>query len=372
MITGEELAAYAAGEADPDLVARIESALPGDAELATRLARIREVDGELAAWPLPAFPAEAADRLRAAVDTELATQAEAAGSTATDPTTASGAGTTGATTTSPPSASPATSRPGGAAAAGGVSAGPSTGERVRQWLSGLVDGMGAPRLAGVAAALVVVVGVGAVLSSGTFLSGQDDSDMSADAGQPFEELDNGGGGFASSGTETAAAGDDAAEEAMTEEAMTEAMSEEAQGDPTMAESEAAGPQSESAPAGAARDVVLIDDGRVVASIADIDAPDLRDRLEPLVPRQSEGPTATAEQDLRPTESTSGSPRPMADGRVDGRDVEAARACQGDLGSVIVAEVVTLAPERDAVLYVQEDRVVVVALDDCTRLGVIRG
>ncbi len=48
------------------------------------------------------------------------------------------------------------------------------------------------------------------------------------------------------------------------------------------------------------------------------------------------------------------------------------ACRGDLHDVVVAEVVMLAPAREAILYVLVDRVVVVAVTDCTQVAVLRG
>lgn len=350
MITGEELAAYAVGEADPALVARIETALPGDPELATRLERIREVDAELAAWSMPALPAGATDRLMAAVDAELASLA---GGEEVPTASAEAPHDEGPTTSTTPDG--VRDRPGAVAPA------PSTASRVRRWLAGLVDGMGAPQLAGAAAALVVVVGVGAVLGGG--MSGDDNAEMSADAGQAFETLENDAGGTASRGTETAAAEAGPTEEmtAAESEAMSEPAMTEAGGDEGAA-ADGAGPGT---PA-----VVVIDDGRVVGEVGDIDATALRDRLEPLVDRQSGAPASNTPRVAGP--STTGSPQPLADGRVEDRDVEAVTTCLGDLGPVVVAEVVMLAPERDAVLYVQRDRVVVVGLDDCTRLGVVRG
>lgn len=63
VITNDELAAWLAGEADPAVAARVESALPGDSDLAARVERIRAADELLASMPDAAPSDDAVQRI---------------------------------------------------------------------------------------------------------------------------------------------------------------------------------------------------------------------------------------------------------------------------------------------------------------------
>ncbi len=63
MITNEELAAWVAGEADPAVAARVESALPLDLDLTARIESIRATDALLAGMPDVAPSEEATERI---------------------------------------------------------------------------------------------------------------------------------------------------------------------------------------------------------------------------------------------------------------------------------------------------------------------
>ncbi|MBY5161232.1 hypothetical protein [Salsipaludibacter albus] len=332
MITGEELAAYAAGEADPALVARVESALPGDPELAARLARLQRLDDLLVGVPVVTMTDEEAARLASAVDADLAALADERAAAAT-----AGAG--------------AAAGVGAAASAGGDDPGEVVDLASRRSARTTATGAGQAwfdpmRLVGVAAALLVVVGVAAVALNG--VGGGDDMAGSADmAAAPRE----------------ASEADTATEEMMelptgTEEAMaaTEAATE-AGGDETAAA--AAGDPMMAA-------IPVIDDQRVVPDVSDIDPTALRQRLEPLVdlgaidePEEdsADGETATDTSDAVG----------IADGQVTDVDVETVADCLPTDLPVIVAEVIVLAPARAAIAYVLADRVLVV---DAVTCGVV--
>ncbi len=362
MISGEELAAYAAGDADPALVARIESALPEDRSLADRLAAILEVDAQLAAWEAPDLEPGAADRLMAAVDADLARLADPASAGASD------AVADGMTEPS----STAAGGPGGVEAAGGRPVVASGWRRLRDRWATVVDGLAMPQLAGAAAALVLVIGVGAVVAGG--LGGSDDAstaEMMDDlaAAEPAPEMADAGGG--SQGTQPAPES-----EAMSEMAA-DTGSESATAAASAPTSE--GPDSASGSSAGSLPPV-IDDARVVADLADIDPTALRERLEPLValitPEEGAGGDSVDQEASPSPRSFASTPElALADGRVGDQDRNVVAACLPDSpDEVIVAEVVVLAPEgdapeRDVILYVQRGQVVVVAVDGCRRLGV---
>jgi len=73
VITNDELAAWLAGEADPAVAARVESALPRDGDLAARVERIREADELLADLPEVAPSAEAMQRIAMAAQRDAST-----------------------------------------------------------------------------------------------------------------------------------------------------------------------------------------------------------------------------------------------------------------------------------------------------------
>lgn len=351
VISGEELAAYAAGDADPALVARIESALPGDPTLAERLAAIRDVDAQLAVWHGPELDVATADRLLAAVDADLARLAADA---------SEGLVASAAVTGDGDSASAAGNRSGGVEAAGGRPVMVSGWTRFKARWADLVDGVGVIQLAGAAAALVVVVGLGAVVAGG--MGASNDSAGTAEmvddlaAAEPAPEVaGDAGGGFASSRTES-----------RTESgAGSEAMSESMEAASEMADSAGNGPLESEYTSGDGASLPMIDDGRVVADLDDIDPAALRERLEPLV-------------DLTDRTEAGGDPAPddaptLQASRGLSDDSEAVEACRlNGTESAIVAEVVVLAPERDVILYVLPDRVVVVAVEGCRRLAVREG
>jgi len=351
VISGEELAAYAAGEADPAVVARIESVLPEDRSLAVRLAAIRDVDAQLSAWITPDLDEAASDRLLAAVDADLESLARAS------------VGVAAVAADDPSSGVP---RSGGVEAAGSRPVVASGWRRFRTRWNDLVDGVGVTQLAGAAAALVVVIGVGAVVNGS--MGGTDQAstaEMMDDlvAAEPAPEVaGDAGGGFGSQGTDAGAES----------EAMSESMDTTGE-----VSSEPASMTSEEYGIAAASSPPVIDDGRVVADLADIDPAALRERLEPLIDLSAaavtDGQTAAADA---PREAASSEREVLlADGRVAANDLDAVAACRSEVeGDVIVAEVVVLAPAGDApagdvILYVQRDRVVVVAVDGCRRLGV---
>lgn len=330
MITGEELAAYAAGEADPAVVARVESALPDDPDLAARLDRLRRVDdllGELG--PITMTSAEES-RLQAAVERDLAALAAASDA----------GGTVGGVA--------------GAAAGGEVvdlaSRRTSSGRRAaRDWFD-------PARLAGVAAALVVVIGIGAIVLNGSGLGGSDDAGESADlAAAPGGE------------TATAARTDSMMDlPTATAEAL-EAETEAVAGDAAEAASEAAGGTDEAS----LSEIPVVDTQRVVPRAADIDPVALRQRLQPLVELDAlEEPAEDAAAELsEPPSSAVG----IADGRVVAADREAVVAClPTDAADVIVAEVLVLAPDRPAIAYVLARRVVVVDATTCTTIAQLSG
>ncbi len=274
MITGDELAAYAAGEADPGLVARVERALPDDADLAARLERIRAVDRELAALPMPVWDDAAAARLMAAVDADLAALAAGATTGAATGATTDAAGGLAATSLvdGDRSADPPAARAGGATAPGGRA--PSSGamDHLRRRLGEWFGGLGVGQLAGAAAVLLLVVGVGAVAVSGNLFSPVEESaQVSADAGggPVQDEAGSGGSGVASGGSEERE---------------------------VVAESSAAADVADGDPA----TIPVVDDDRVVAATADIEPTELRDRLAPLAELASP-PAPTADQDAAAAE-----------------------------------------------------------------------
>lgn len=87
VITNEELAAWLAGEADPAVAARIESALPRNADLGARVDSIRAADALLAAVPDVAPSDEAVERIamaaRRAASNHLDLEAARAGTART-------------------------------------------------------------------------------------------------------------------------------------------------------------------------------------------------------------------------------------------------------------------------------------------------
>lgn len=333
MITGEELAAYAAGEADPAVVARVESALPDDPALAARLDRLRRVDdllGELG--PITMTPAEEA-RLQAAVDRDLADLA------------------------APRAGTEAGSEAGGGVAGGEVvdlasrRAASASGRRsARDWFD-------PARLAGVAAALVVVVGIGAIVLNGSGLSGSDDGAESADLA-------------AAPGEETATA---ARSEAMLElpSASEEALGAGAEAATESTEAATEAGETATAVAPDSSEIPVVDTQRVVPRAADIDPVELRQRLQPLVELDAleEAAEDGAAEVSEPPSSAVG----IADGRVVAADREAVASClPTDAADVIVAEVIVLAPDRPAIAYVLDRRVVVVDATTCATIAQLSG
>ncbi len=327
MITGEELAAYAAGEADPALVARVESALPGDTDLVARLARLRELDEALAGLGPVAMTADEAARLTSAVDLELARLAEGS---ASEEAAATGAAATGGDVVDLA----------GHRAARDRRTRRSRGAAVREWFDPM-------RLAGVAAALVVVVGVATLVANG--FGGGDDALESVGEAARVEA-----GGDQSEALMPLPTGTAEAIEEMTEAAAADGSTETAMG------------------AAGATPIPIIDDQRVVPEADDIDPTVLRQRLEPLVDLGAID--EPAEDEAGEETAAVGEPDAVgiADGRVTEADAEVVDACLPTDLPVIVAEVIVLAPARAAVAYVLADRVLVVDAVTCGTVAELLG
>lgn len=374
MISGEDLAAYAAGEADPALVARVESALPGDPSLARRLDAIREVDAHLARWEPPALGVDGAARLRAAVDADLAGLLDSTGDAAAGSRTAASSAAAATSPVADDVRDSADARSGGVRAAGARPASNGAVDRLRAWWRDHVGEPGdLPGWAGGVAVAAVVLVIGVAVVSNGIGGGQDDAadtTMMADAPAEADADAGGAEGFASSGTEAVTGS-----ELMESEAMSEAASEEA-----MEAESAAGEAADAGRVDLAGVPPIIDDGRVVAALGDVDPEVLRDRLEPLVglldPDAVPRPVPDDEDKTAATEaagSDGASPTPLADARVTGIDVRAVAACRPSAAEApIVAEVIMLAPAQDVILYVFAERVVVVAASDCSTLAVRLG
>lgn len=336
MITGEELAAYAAGEADPALVARVESALPDDPSLAGRLERIRQVDELLGAVdPITMSTAET-DRLTAAIERDLAGLAAAPDVEGVPGDELVGLSARGAT------------GPGRSGRGSG---------RTGWW-----EWLDPMRLAGAAAALVVVIGVGAVVLNG--MGGGDDSatDSAAPAADTAESLDGSGEALMPLPSTAEESLDSAARTAT--EAATDAATETAEG---------ADEFSSTAAAAEGLLIPVVDDARVVLRAADIDPTPLRQRLEALVDLDAIQEPAADDADGAAASEPPSDAVGIADGRVSATDREAVDACLPVAESaVIVAEVIVLAPDRAAIIYLLDDRAVVVDADTCGLIADLEG
>lgn len=352
MISGEELAAYAAGEADPAVVTRVEAALAHDGAVARRLAAIRAVDDELAAWSTPDLGDAGVTRLLAAVDAELEALASSTRDLAGED----------AAAMDPESRS----RPGGVQAEGARPVPDTLRRRLRGWWAEQGEGRSAlvGGLASAVVAIVVVAGA-AVAVTGGLTGGFSGDDSAAESAEIMAATEAADGGERPVDAESLATGGlDAAEGQA-------AGSGEGAGDLASTESAADAPS-----------VRVVDDGRVVAAIADIDPAALRDRLAGLVPAE---PTAGADVGLESASEVREFEAPseddaadttnplLADGQLRPGDVAAATRCLGAVDQdPLIVEVVTLAPGRDVLLVVRTDRVDVIDVQDCLTLAVRRG
>ena len=182
MIPTEELAAWLAGEADPAVAARVESAIAEDPDVAARVAALRRLDDLLAAVPAAAPSDEAAGRIAAAAMASArdVLDAEEANASSAEGARAAGRGLVGA------GAAPPGGQPGAGRAAG------DSGPVGRRGAAGWSDGLTWSNLwsswtgrALAAAATVALVAAGVLtIGPGGLLGGDDSVEMSfSDAGE---------------------------------------------------------------------------------------------------------------------------------------------------------------------------------------------